>query len=214
MRHSLPKQSPLLLWTSLHSLISESIYHFPSLLSCWCKLPASLSWNSATGSYLVSQFSVHSSDSSQLWLFKNTSESSLLRFLKLLQKFPMALVVQSESSPRICQPCHHFIHSSHAYHFPDTFSLYGPILLLPQGLSICCYPYLGHFPPKYSHSSSPPTLQVFIIPSERDVWLYFLTCVALGKPFTFSKPQCPYQGKDSRVLIKKDGDFNKWFWEN
>ena len=50
----------------------------------------------------------------------------------------MALVVQSKSSPRICQHCHHFIQSSHAYHSPDTFSLYGPILLLPQGLSICC----------------------------------------------------------------------------
>ena len=93
-------------------------------------------------------------------------ESSLLRFLKLLQKFPMALVVQSKSSPRIYQPCHHFIHSSHTYHFPDMLSLYGPILLLLQGLSICSYPYLGHFSPKYSHSS---TLQIFIIPSERDV---------------------------------------------
>ena len=83
--------------------------------------------------------SIHSSDSCQLWLFKNINESSLLRFIKLLQKFPMALVVQSKSSPRICQHFHHFVHSSHTYHFPYTFSLYGPIVLLPQGLSICCY---------------------------------------------------------------------------
>ena len=147
--------------------------------------------------------SIHSSDSCQLWLFKNINESSLLRFIKLLQKFPMALVVQSKSSPRICQHFHHFVHSSHTYHFPYTFPLYGPILLLPQGLSICCYSYLGRFFPKYSHSSSPPTLQVFIIPLERAVWLYFLTYVALGKPFTFLSLSVLIKAKMVEFLSRK-----------
>ena len=59
----------------------------------------------------------------------------------------MALVVQSESSPRICQPCHHFIHSSHAYHFPDTFSCMGQFCSCLRVLAFAVTPTWVIFPP-------------------------------------------------------------------